>query len=214
MRVMDLDTTGLHFTRNWFRTRNLETFRTCIYPQFSGKPIVCLELGVFEGMSMCWMLQHVLTHPDSRAVGIDPWLMTTKLSEQDMDEVRKRAYYNVSASTGDDRTGEGLARCLLYRANSAEILRRMVGKGFAGITKNSVDLSMVDGNHNALAVWDDCRLVYQLLKPGGQMLLDDYVNDRPKKDHVKEGVDYFLAEYGSRVNLLWQHRYMICFSKV
>jgi hypothetical protein len=90
----------------------------------------------------------------------------------------------------------------------------MIGRhGFAGIKSNSVDVSMVDGNHWALAVQDDARLVYQLLKPGGWMLFDDVENDVPKTDHVKEGIARWLAEDKPNVKLLWKHKYMECYQK-
>jgi hypothetical protein len=204
------------FTRNWFRLRNLPTFREYIHPAWAGRKITYLELGVFEGMSLVWMLQRVLTHPESRAVGIDPWLMTTKLGSADMEGVYERAVHNLTPwrvfMNGDSKF---LLRCELVRASSAEALRRMVGRGFVGIKGHeSVDLSMVDGNHNALAVLDDARLVWKLLKPGGWMLFDDVENDRPKQDHVKEGVEMFLQEDGHPVKLLWKHRYMECYEKI
>jgi hypothetical protein len=213
-RKMDLDSTGMEFTRQWFRNRNLPTFREYIHPKWAGQPITYLELGVFEGQSMCWMLQHILTDLDARAVGIDPWLMTTKLDEDAMEDVHERAVDNLRGPMLT-RIAGGHPKCTLFRANSAEILRRMVGRhGFAGIKSGTVDLCMVDGNHNALAVLDDLRLVYQLVKPRGWILCDDWNNDRPKVDHVKEGVEMWLKEVGEGVRTEWQHKYMICFSKV
>jgi hypothetical protein len=217
---MDLDTTGMQFTRRWFLNRNLATFREFVHPAWAGKPITYVELGVFEGMSMCWMLQRVLTHPAARAIGVDPWLQTTKLSEGDMELVKQRAFNNVGQwsfpAEGSSQSNGQIpsticitGKCELYRANSAEILRRMVGRhGFAGITKDSVDLCMVDGNHNALAVLDDLRLVHQLMKIGGWILLDDVVNDIEKKDHVRQGLDMWLAEVGDKVVQVWAHKYM------
>jgi len=205
-RLMDVNQTGMEFTRGWFRNRNLETFRTYVYPVWAGKPIVYLELGIFEAMSLCWMMQRVLTHPESRAVGIDPWLQTTKLDEATMEAVRQRAIHNTQAWR---------SRCTLIRGNSAEVLRRMVTKqGYAGITPGSVDLCMVDGGHHSLAVLDDTRLVYQLLKIGGQMICDDVENDRPKQDHVKEGLALFLREVEGKMKLEWKHHYCECYSKV
>ena len=208
MRHMDLkQVEKFTFTRNWFRTRNLSTFVAYIHPVWAGKPITYLELGVFEGMSLCWMMQHVLTHPEARAVGIDPWLPTEKLGEEDMDAARKRAFFNLAHWP--------LKKAQLIRANSAEILRRMARRGgYLGIKAGSLDLSMVDGNHNALAVWDDARLVYELLKLGGIMYFDDVENDLPKRDHVKEGVGLFTREFRRRVKLLWKHRYMEAYQKI
>lgn len=189
------------FTRNWFLNRNLPTFRQYVKP-FAGKPIRYLELGVFEGQSMTWMCQHVLTHPESVGVGVDPWLMTTKLDGAFMEEVRDRALFNT----------KGFSNCRLIRGCSAEVLRRMQGRsGYAGITKASVDLCMIDGDHNELAVLDDAQNVLPLMKQGGWMLFDDVENDKPKEHHVKAGIARALHELGSRVSFLWKDRYVECY---
>jgi len=214
-REMDLDDAGMEFTRSWFRNRNLETFRTYVYPAWAGQPITYLELGVFEGMSMCWMLQRVLTHPAARAVGVDPWLITTKLDESYMNGVHARADKNTSRWQSMYVAGTQTWKCVLQRGNSAEVLRRMTQRGgYLGITNNSVDLCMVDGNHNALAVVDDLRLAYQLVRPGGWLLLDDVENDHEKQDHVRQGLDSWLAEMpADTVHLLWKHKYVEAYGK-
>lgn len=198
------------FTRNWFLNRNGETFREYVHPEWAGKPITYLELGVFEGMSMTWMLQHVLTHPDAKAVGVDPWLITTKLSAETMDQVMRRAHQNIEPWTGVFGN-----KCQLIRGNSAEVLRLMLKNkfGYHGIKRGSVDLCMVDGDHNELGVLDDCRLVWQLLKPGGCMLCDDVENDKQKEHHVKQGLEMFLAETPG-AELAWKHKYVECYRKV
>jgi predicted O-methyltransferase YrrM len=193
------------FTKSWFRRRNMRTFQTYVHPEFAGKPVIYLELGVFEGMSMCWMMRNVLTHPDSRAVGVDPWVMVTKIVEDEMEKVHERAIHNLS---------EWNDKVRLIRGTSAEILRVMIGRrGYAGIARESVDISMVDGNHNALAVLDDARLVHKLLKPGGIMLFDDVVNKRTKIDHVREGVDMFVNEIGTGIEMIWKHNFMEAYRK-
>jgi predicted O-methyltransferase YrrM len=210
MREMDLIIEGhdFKFTRNWFRTRNLATFREHIYPHWRDKQdLTYLELGVFEGMSMVWMLQHLLTSRHDRAVGIDPWLMTTKLSGEFMEEVMKRAHFNLAQwMIPPDE-----ANMTLIRANSAEVLRRMCGKGYAGITKDSVDICMIDGNHNAPAVYDDAVHCLQLVKPGGWLLFDDVENVSTKRNHVKHGLSWFMRECYERVKFLWKHRFMEAF---
>lgn len=204
--AIDSSKYDFRFTRNWFLNRNYSTFVNYVMPQWAGKPITYLEIGVFEGMSLVWMMQHVLTHPQARAVGIDPWLMTTKLDPQVMQEVMERAYHNIACF---------LPRCCLIRANSAEVLRRMNHKGCADITKGSVDLCMIDGDHNRLAVYDDAVQVFDLMKPGGWMLFDDVENDRPKKDHVADGLAMFRHEYEpDRIKFLWKDRYMEAFEKL
>lgn len=197
---LDRSVHDFHFTRRWFLNRNCATFREYVYPRWAGTPATYLELGVFEGMSMTWMMQRVLTHPESRAVGVDPWLMTRKLDSDFMDAVRKRARHNTRIYS---------PRCELIRGSSAEVLRRMVGKdGYAGIKRDSVDVCMVDGNHNALAVLDDALLVLQLVRPGGWILFDDVENKIEKADHVKHGVAMFVEEAGDKIKQIWKHKYM------
>jgi len=205
---MDLkDKKELEFTRSWFLNRNLPTFREYIYPEWQGKPITYLEIGVFEGMSLVWMLQHVLTHPNCRAIGIDPWLMTSKLDSDYMREVMSRATKNTSKWRW-----QGI--CGLIQANSAEVLRRMVRKnGYEGISRESVDICMIDGNHNDYAVLDDALLCLQLVKPGGWLLFDDIENDKEKVRHVKQGTRLFLGEVGDKIQLVWKHRYMECYRR-
>lgn len=199
-RQYDVDRDNAQYTRNWHMRRNAPTFVEYIMPRFSGKPCVYLELGVWEGMSACWMLKWVLMHPDSRAVLVDPHLMTVKIDGDAMEAVRQRALHNLAPWKD---------RCQLIRGNSAEVLHRMLGRhGYAGIKPDSVDVAFVDGNHWALAVLDDARLVLQLVKVGGWLLFDDVENDRPKVDHVRQGLDMFLAESGDRVKQVFKHRYM------
>lgn len=199
-RAMDLSYLGYRFTRNWFRNRNLPSFREHVFPEWAGKPITYMEIGVFEGQSLCWMLEHVLTHRDSRGVGVDPWLITAKLDPEVMEAVRQRAIHNV----GKWEKGT------LIRGNSAEVLRRMVRYGYEGIgRKTPADLIMIDGNHNAPAVLDDAELCLKLVRVGGQLLFDDVENDKEKSNHVKQALDQFVAEHPDQIEESWRHRYMV-----
>ena len=60
-RSMGIDSTKykFEFTRRWFLNRNLASFREYVYPDWAGKKATYLELGVFEGMSMVWMMQNM-----------------------------------------------------------------------------------------------------------------------------------------------------------
>lgn len=216
MRQMDLLLTvpKMRFTRNWFRARNLPVFREHVYSKWSGRDIVYLEIGVFEGMSMAWMLQHVLFSEGSRAVGVDPWLMTTSLSEAAMTQVMIRAHENLRSWRETGAVGSDRKRCTLIRGNSSEVLRKMLEEGFAGISAETVDVLMVDGNHHALTVLDDLRLSFRLLRPGGWLLVDDVKNDIEKEEHVKEGLNMFLWEREEDLNLVAEGDYVEIYERV
>lgn len=221
MREMDVrDWDKYEFTRAWFCVRNLVTFREVIHPRWAGLPITYLELGVFEGLSLVWMFQHVLTHPDSRAVGIDSWLPTTKMDDRQMEEVMNRAFRNVSEWWWGNR-------CRMMRMSTDIALRKMAKKhdgkglmpedqwGFLGIKEDSVDLCLVDASHYSLGVYDDARHVLPLMKRGGWMVFDDIDLDIKKQpDGVKLGVDLFLSQFGDRVKLVAKRRYVEVYEKL
>ncbi len=192
------------WTKRMFSQRNHDTFCDYIYPEWKGKPTNYLEIGVFEGMSMTWMMMHTLTHPASRAVGIDPWLMVPKITSSKMEDVMNRAYHNTSP---------WLDRCKLIRGVSDMVLRAMSGRVFPGIENGHFDLCMIDGSHSELCVWNDARLVLPLLRNGGWMMFDDVESD-PAKARVKKGIDAFVGEVGDQVKLIWKHKHMECYQRM
>ena len=205
MREMDIklvDGEPLEFTRRWFLQRNLPTFRDYVYPEFSSRPANIMEIGVFEGACLVWMLQYL--HPESRFWGIDPWLPTRKLDGDYMDDVRGRAGRNT------DRWRD---RCVLYRSNSSEALARAHGNNCFGLKKDMLDIALIDGDHTDLAAWSDARMSLPLLRKGGWLLFDDIENRITKKRHVKQGVAMFLEENPGAVKLLWKDRFMECYEK-
>jgi hypothetical protein len=207
MNKLDLDMTGMQFTRRWFRQRNMRTFIKYVYPEFADKPILYLEIGVFEGMSMAWMLQKVLTHPDSLAVGIDPWVAHARTKGNVMSQVKERAFSNLAPWLNSGKLA-------LYNFSSNSILKDMTQSYCYLFKPGEVDLCMVDGDHHAPAVLEDARYVLQLLKPGGVMLFDDVEGMKAKVGVVREGVDLFLAEAGDKVSLAWKEGHMECYRKV
>lgn len=42
-----------------------------LFAQYAGQPCRYLEIGIYEGLSGCWMLDNILTHPDAQYVGVD-----------------------------------------------------------------------------------------------------------------------------------------------
>jgi hypothetical protein len=58
------------FTQDWF-TRKSPAWEV-VLKDLAGKPdLQYLEVGVYEGRSVVWVLENILTHPTSHATGID-----------------------------------------------------------------------------------------------------------------------------------------------
>ena len=67
----------MKFTKDW-HTKHSKYWLT-ILKNYINKPYInYLEIGVFEGRSMTWMMDNILTHPTSSAIGIDSWINKDK----------------------------------------------------------------------------------------------------------------------------------------
>lgn len=197
------------FTRSWFKTRNQRTFSTFIPPKFKGnKPINMIQIGIFEGADLCWQFQNTLRHPDSRVVAIDPWEESRKINQQGMDDCYGRAIHNLHYWR---------KKIEVIRGKSQDVLPDLIRNGTSvndkPILKGDWDLIIVDGDHHAPTVYDDAMYSFELVRKGGWLLFDDYYNKTRKKHHVQEGVSEFLIDHKNDVDLVWQHKYCICFKK-
>ena len=69
-----------------------------------------------------------------------------------------------------------------------------------------VDWVYVDGDHSYQGCLADLRNCLRIVKPGGQILGDDYTN----KPGVRRAVDTFVAETGLELNNFYGTQYEIC----
>lgn len=136
-----------------------------IFQKFIGQPICHLEIGVYEGLSGCFMLENILTHPQAKYFGIDPYEPQHKHAYQTAIENFKRHY----------------PRAYLIPDFSYNIL--------PNLAKCLFDTIYVDGCHSYQGCKLDIEQCWPLLKPGGIILCDDYNRD----DYgVKQAVLEFL----------------------
>lgn len=203
---IDLKRHSYEFTRWWFRNRNCSTWSTFLKPKFGdGRSIKMIQIGVFEGQDLVWCLQNILTHEDSKVLAIDPWLATTKLTQEYMDKVEDRAIQNLGFH-GD--------KVYIRKGFSQEILNPIAPVWFNPFGYGTVDLIVIDGDHNAGPVCEDALLSFGLLKPGGLLVFDDVRNRVDKSNHVQQGIEKFLSIHGHLVKFEWSHRYCDCYSKI
>jgi hypothetical protein len=134
---------------------------------FAGAPdIHFLEIGSFEGMSACWFIDHILTHPASTMTCIDEFY--ADLFEENITKTGQR--HRVTKRTG----------------KSVKVLPTMAS--------NHYDFIYVDGDHDKDVVFKDADLAWLLLKRGGIMLCDDYGYEADfMAADPRAGVDAFLA---------------------
>lgn len=143
----------MSFSSNWFETLAKNNFETVILPLFKDKPIHYLEIGCFEGASLYYMFENVLTHKDSRATVIDPF-NDFNWSHNQL-QTFKNNLYNY------------LDRINIIQGYSQNELTKL--------EKETYDVIYIDGDHTSHAVFTDALLSFPLLKKGGYIVFDDYV---------------------------------------
>lgn len=195
---------GLNFTKRWFKQRNQTTYSTLLPKKYKGdKPLNIIQIGVFEGMDLVWQMQNIAKHPDSRVLAIDPWLATTKLSQEDMNAVHIRAQNNLKSWKTQIKIERNFSASVLLNALQSPVLI-----GGKEIKAGDWDLAIIDGDHTADAVYKDAVLCYNLLKNGSWMLFDDVRNNKSKPEEVPAGLTRFLEEKGKQVSLVHFHRFV------
>lgn len=139
--------------------------------RFSNEPDVHgLEIGCFEGRSSIWFLERIVSHPTARMTCIDVF----------PESIEKRFDHNLQVS--------GLSERMTKRKGySQDVLRTLESETF--------DFVYIDGCHLASCVLTDAVLAWDLLRPGGLIIFDDYLweLEKPKTQRPKLAIDTFVA---------------------
>lgn len=181
---------GYEFTEDFF------TYRVLKWEQMLGslagkRDLRYLEIGVFEGRCMLWMLEKILTHPTARATAIDIFSGTLK----------KRYLANI------EKAGVA-AKVTTIVGRSAVELRRL--------PRDSFDIIYVDGGHTARDVLADAVLSFDLLREGGILIFDDYRWEEgkwPDDMRPQVAIDAFVTAYRNYLEVL-DHTYVVFVKKV
>lgn len=171
-----------HFTATW-HLNQIPTW-TKILGDWVGKPdLRYLEVGVYEGRSLLWMTDNVLTDPSTELVAID-------IFAGDYEATFDR---NIAASPAANQITK-------HKGPSGEVLRdSSLGK---------FDIIYIDGSHTAADVLADAVLAWGLLEEGGLLIFDDYGwtgrkgGALPPELLPRMAVDLFLAAYRFEVEVV------------
>ncbi len=173
------------FTKQWapWHIRQWSRFLS----DLKDKPkVVYLEIGVYEGASLLWMFENLLTDPSAKAVCID--IFHDK-------NVEKRFIANLRRSGFEGRT-------TVIRGPSQEKLKHL--------TPNAFGLIYIDGSHVPKDVLTDAVLSWPLLKKGGFMIFDDYLIDDPNNPvRTQQAIDAFCLLYSKEIRVLARNYQLI-----
>lgn len=149
--------------------------------------IKALEIGSFQGMYACWLLDNILVHPSAKITCIDPFF--TELF-----------HHNISATNV---------------SNKVIKLNAMSQETVAKLNDNYYDFVYIDGSHLAPDVLKDAICCWRVTKIGGLMIFDDYLRKPPKnrKATPKIAIDTFLSLFDETVELIHKD-YQVIIKKV
>lgn len=173
------------FHYNWF-THNIRVWQQQLQ-SFAHRAIAILEIGSFEGMATCWLLDYILTHPAAKITCVDLYF-------------QDNFNHNIAQTNASHKVTK-------LSGNSHHILPTL--------TANQYDIVYIDGSHQAEDVKQDATLAWDLLKLGGVMIFDDYLLPMPENPHQepKIGIDTFLQSIAQKYKVLHQE-YQLLIEKV
>jgi predicted O-methyltransferase YrrM len=148
----------IHQTVDWFTPHAGRWLAELGY--LASLPIQAIEVGSFEGVSACWLLDNLLVHPGSVLTCIDPWDGLDKLLKERCGSKAERLFDLNTRSYG--------SKLRKIKDYSLPVLGQMLRD------KRLFDLVFVDGNHEGLNALTDLVMGWELLKPGGVLVSDDY----------------------------------------
>jgi hypothetical protein len=191
------------FTKDWFSWA--PEVWTSLKPQLPDCPVM-LEIGSFEGRSMVWTVQNMLGEYGSLTC-VDTWNGSEEHINEDMFAVKARFHKNrdmVMRERGWDVENQ-------YGPCSVGVINDPAVHALAGfITDHEMfDFIYLDASHRARDVLTDACLAWQVLKPNGLLVFDDYLwgNTRDILHRPKMAIDAFVnthAEELSPVHLGYQ----------
>lgn len=159
---------------------------TTLLKSYKGKSDVqYLEIGVYEGRATIWMLDNILTHETSSVTAIDNFY----------DKTEKILEHNIKHS-GHER------RFKLITGYSQQKLREL--------PLNHFDIIYIDGSHKNEDVLSDAVQAWEILKPGGIMIFDDYGIGAEQTGGPQKAIDAFVDIFKPKLNIVWvDYQYFI-----
>lgn len=183
-----------HFSKDMFDDR-IPVWSRVLGPFKGQADLGYLEVGVFEGKSVVWMLENILTDPSSHVTAVDIF----------PGELKSTFLRNVEL------------------AGSAEAVTTIEGLSSVELRKlplQNYDIVYIDGSHTADDVLADAVLAWGLLKTGGVMIFDDFLwvgrgggKLLPEELRPALGVSSFIAAYRNEIEVL-ENGYQVLLRRV
>ena len=156
------------------------------------RPRVVVELGVWKGGSTLFMANHMRAlNLDAVVVAVDTWLGSWDhwgderlFAELCFDHGYPRLYEKFAANVLRHGLQDYVVPMPLDSINARHVLSR------AGV---QADVIHIDAGHDYDSVMNDLRQWWQVLRPGGLFIGDDYHREGNIWPDVRRAIDEFLG---------------------
>lgn len=169
---------------------------SAVTKSFAGQPITYVEIGVWAGESAEWVCRNILTHPESRGIGIDPYLPDPVRAGHPVESVKRWAAERLSFM--------GSRWQWIYEPSRQGLINTLPRL----LDGQKIDIFYIDGDHHSDAALADFVLGWPHLRPGSVVIFDDYtVRFKKKHPHVKETWEAVLIAWKGLVEPIGEHRW-------
>jgi predicted O-methyltransferase YrrM len=185
------------FTTNWF-THKIPLW-TQLLKEFKGRPDVSyLEIGAFEGRSVLWVLENILTNPTAKITIIDGFEENTY----------KKFTSNVNLS------GE---------PNKFKIISGLSTEKLKELPSNSIDFAYIDGSGKGIVMHYDIVNTWNILKMDGIIICSRYALNGHLREALElqandpgpyDAIDAFLKLYKPYIKVLAFEENQVIFRKI
>jgi tetratricopeptide (TPR) repeat protein len=163
-----------------------------------------VEVGCFEGMASCWLLDNILTHETARITCIDNFEGVVESKKNDptvQKSVEERFDGNIEKSGAKHKVDKRVGF-------SQEVLR--------SLPLDSYHIVYIDGSHFAIDVLQDAVLSWGLIKEGGMIIFDDYHFEFPDRPHCNtgRGIDAFMTVFQEKLKVIYRDDRQIFLEKL
>jgi predicted O-methyltransferase YrrM len=198
------------FTNNWFEITARKVWDQMI-PKLN--PTKILEIGSFEGASVCYLINNLAKSHSIEVHCVDTWEggiehQQNGLAEANMGDVYSRFVNNTNHAI---KTSPCKVDLRIHKGRSDLQLSKLLSQG----KSDYFDFIYVDGSHEAPDVLSDAILGFRLLKVGGIIAFDDYLwaeNLPEGKDLLrcpKPAIDSFTNIYCRKLAIIPAHLYQL-----
>lgn len=165
------------FTSDWF-SHNIEHWLKNID---ASAPMDVLELGVFEGRSVVWMLDNLNI---KSLTAVDSWRK---------DWLELGGYFDTEKNF--DHNIKGYSNVTKVKSSTYSFLRN---------NRKVFDLIYIDAQHLGKTVLTDAVMAHYILKKGGYLIFDDYgqSTDPDRIDRPRGAIDAFLKQFADDYDIL------------